>query len=389
LESPSGKESSQGYHGAPTGSRNPRILVVDDEIPVRDILVQKLAVQGFHCDCCESGSSALAMLGFCRYDLLLADIERIEMGWNPFLREAETRNPNIAVILLTSEGNLEVAVGSLKGGAYDYIMKPFTLEEVSFSVGRALEKRRLLLLNQEYQRTLEEQVIRRTQELREALDVLQHTYHSTLLALGTALDSRETDNEGHSLRVTLYALRIARQLNMAGRELQVLEQGALLHDIGKLGVPDGLLRKNADLTSDEWEVMKKHPEIGFRILSGISFLVDAAQLVLQHHERYDGTGYPRRLKGDEIQLGARVFAAADVYDAMVTDHPYQAAKSAEQAREAIRGLGGTQLDPRVVEAFLGVETGEWTAIRTTVRDRLRGGFALRSSGDLQTGISIG
>lgn len=362
----------------PAPVERPRLLLLDDAIPFGEILIRGLGAQGYACDRCENGADALNLLGSGRYDLLLAGEQRMGGAWDSFLLEAERRCPDIAVILLASEGNVEHAVASLKSGAYDYILKPCAPEEVCLSVGRAIEKRRLLIQNREYQRNLEEQVADRIRQLREALGILRHTYYSTLLALGTALDNREIDNDGHSLRVTLYSLRLARQIGLPAAEAEILEQGALLHDIGKLGVPDAVLRKGGNLEPADWALMKRHPEIGFRILSGIDYLADAARLVLQHHERYDGSGYPAGLKGDAIQLPARVFAVADVFDGMTTDHPYRPALTIEAARVAIRGLSRTQLDPEFVDAFLAVPSGDWEQIRSEARSRLRGGFLMRA-----------
>jgi putative nucleotidyltransferase with HDIG domain len=236
-------------------------------------------------------------------------------------------------------------------------------------VTRALEKRRLVIENREYQRSLESQVAGRTRQLKEALDVLERTYRSTLMALGTALDSREPDSDGHSLRVTLYTIRLARELGVDNLQMRVIEQGALLHDIGKIGIPDQLLHKPEKLTAAEWILMRRHPEIGFRILSGIKFLQGAAQLVLQHQERYDGAGYPAGLKGNQIMLGARIFAVADTLDGMTSQRPFQAAISFDEARDAIAALPGTQLDPDVVQVFLRMPLDIWRDIRREVSAR--------------------
>ncbi len=340
-----------------------RLLVVDDEIFVREILVRKLSSHGYVCECCENSSEALSKLAANDYDLILADVMMPGPGGSALLKEVLRIQPDIAVILVTSVVDIEIAVDSLKDGAYDYITKPFSLEEVSISVSRALEKRRLLIENQNYQRTLETQVASRTQQLKEALDVLQHTYHSTLMALGTALDSRDADTDGHSLRVTLYTTRLAKHLGVTGQELQEIQQGAVLHDIGKIGVPDQLLRKPEPLTESEWALMRKHPLIGYRILSGVRFLQGAAQLVLHHHERYDGSGYPAGLKGEEICLGARIFAVADTLDCMTSSRPYQRAMSFETTRSEIARLAGRTLDPKVVAVFLSVPLEEWKSLR--------------------------
>jgi putative nucleotidyltransferase with HDIG domain len=346
--------------------RPARILIADDEAIIRDVLERKLMSLGYACESCENGREALALLANRKFDLILADVLMPEMEGVTLLKEALRISPEIAVILVTSVVNIEVAVDSLKDGAYDYITKPFSLEEVSISVSRALEKRRLLLENQNYQRTLEERVASRTRQLEEALGVLEHTYHSTLVALSKALDSRDADSDGHSLRVTVYARRLAQQLGLSAAEARSIEQGVLLHDIGKIGIPDELLRKQGQPSESERLLMQRHPEIGYRILSSIKFLKNAAQLVLHHHERYDGNGYPRRLKGDEICLGARVFAIADALDDLTSNRPFQAAMSIEAAIPRIESMAGAKLDPAFVSEFLKIPVSEWKADREEI-----------------------
>jgi len=348
-----------------------RILVVDDEELVRELLIRKLSQLGYDCDASGNGRAAMEFLTSRSYDLLLGDIMMPKTGGVALLREAQTVCPDLAVILITSVVDLDVAVDSLKDGVYDYILKPFSLEDVSIRVARALEKRRLILENRMHQQKLEDQVARRTLQLKEAIGVLQHTYRSTLLALGTALDSRDADSDGHSLRVTLYTKRLARQIGLGEPQLQVIEQGALLHDIGKIGVPDELLRKPGNLTEREWILIRKHPEIGYRILSGIKFLQGAARIVLHHQERFDGTGYPGGLKGNQIDLGARIFAVSDTLDCMTSNRPFQKATTFEAAREEIKRVSGTQLDPQLVKGFLEISLQEWKEIRQTVASGLR------------------
>jgi putative nucleotidyltransferase with HDIG domain len=347
-----------------------RILVVEDEPIIREIVVRRLAHEGYRCDACDTGLVALDLLARGKYDLLLADMKPPELAGLALLREAQAISPDTAVILVASINDIGVAVDALKDGAYDYIVKPYSLEQVLLGVSRALEKRHLVLENRAYQRILEDQVASRTRELRAALDLLQHTYHSTLVALGTALDSRDADLEGHSLRVTLYTVRLARQVGVGPERLGVIEQGALLHDIGKIGVPDRILRKAEKLTPAEWVLMRRHPEIGYRILSGIKFLREAALLVLHHQERFDGSGYPAGLRGTAIDLGARIFAVADTLDCMTSTRPFQAPVPFEAARDEIFRVAGTQLDPDVVAHFDAIPIREWNEIRLEVADRV-------------------
>ena len=353
---------------APFGSvlRPSRVLIADDEVVTREILARKLGGLGYACECCASGRTAIDMLATGRFDLVVADIQMPDIGGIALLKEAMRLSPGIAVILVTSVIDIEAAVDALKDGAYDYITKPFSLEQVSISVSRALEKRRLLLENQNYQRTLEEQVASRTRQLEEALGVLQQTYHSTLVALSKALDSRDADSDGHSLRVTVYTKQIAQRLNLSDADIRIVEQGVLLHDIGKIGIPDELLRRPEALTRKELLLMRQHPEIGYRILSSIKFLKGAAQVVLHHHERYDGKGYPRGLKGNEIHVGARIFAVADALDDLTSNNRIEPAMSFEGAAGEIPKMSGIQLDPKIVREFLEVPISKWEMLRREI-----------------------
>jgi response regulator RpfG family c-di-GMP phosphodiesterase len=356
------------YTNSPFGAafRPAKILIIDDEVVIREILARKLSNLGYSCECCASGQKAIDLLATGEFDLAVADILMPEIGGVALLKEAMRVSPGIAVILVTSVVDIEVAVDALKEGAYDYITKPFSLEQVSISVCRALEKRRLLVENQNCQRTMEEQVASRTRQVKEALGVLDHTYHSTLVALSKALDSRDADSDGHSLRVTVYTKRLAQGLNLSESEIRTIEQGVLLHDIGKIGIPDELLQKPEDLVGREWLLMRQHPEIGYRILSSIKFLTGAAQVVLHHHERFDGNGYPQGLQGNKIHLGARIFAVADALDDHTSNRRFQPSVSFEAAVREIKKMSGKQLDPDIVSEFLKVPASAWKAMRREI-----------------------
>jgi putative two-component system response regulator len=342
------------------------VLIVDDEILVREVLARKLTNLGYDCRCCENGPLAFDLLANKSFDLVLADVLMPEVEGVAFLMKATSICPDVAVIFIASVGNIEIAVNSLKDGAYDYITKPFSLEEVSISVARALEKRRLLIDNRNYQRILEEQVASRTRQLKEAMRVLEHTYHSTLVALSRALDSRDADYDGHSLRATVYARRLAKKLGLGETETRIIEHGVLLHDIGKIGIPDDLLRKPGPPNEAEWLLIRKHPEIGYRILSSIKFLKGAARLVLHHHERYDGKGYPQGLKGDEIDLGARIFTIVADMDYLTSRRPFQTMIGFEEAMQEIERRSGIRLDPTLTKAFLEIPVSEWKEIRREI-----------------------
>ncbi len=361
------------HANSPTGHffRRAKILIVDDEVVIREILARRLSSFGYSCECCASGQMAIDLLAKGGFDLVLADILMPEIGGVALLKEALRVSPGIAVILLTSVVDIEVAVDALKEGAYDYIAKPFSFEQVSISVSQALEKRRLLLENQNYQRTLEEQVANRTRQVKEALEVLEQSYQSTLVALSRALDSRDAYSDGHSLRVTVYARRLAQGLNLSEVEIRTIEQGVLLHDIGKIGIPDELLQKPDDLVGLEWLLMHQHPEIGYRVLSSIKFLKGAAQVVLHHHERYDGNGYPQGLKGAQIHLGARIFAVADALDDLTANCKSHPSMNFESAVGEIKEMSGKQLDPDIVSEFLKVPVSAWKAMRREIAEKTK------------------
>ena len=205
-------------------------------------------------------------------------------------------------------------------------------------------------------------IVAQASALEDALALRERTYDATLTALTSALDFRDNETGGHSDRVVAYMELLLEQMNIRGPELATLRRGALLHDVGKIGVPDNVLRKPTALSEGEWAVMKRHPEFGARIIAGIPFLEDVARIVRHHHERWDGMGYPDGLKGDRIPLGARIFAVGDSFDAMTSDRPYRRGLLIDAAREEIRRCANSQFDPAVVTAFLSIPVARLTAI---------------------------
>ena len=205
-------------------------------------------------------------------------------------------------------------------------------------------------------------IVAQASALEDALALRERTYDATLTALTSALDFRDNETGGHSNRVVAYMELLLEHMNIRGAELATLRRGALLHDVGKIGVPDNILRKPTALSETEWAVMKRHPEFGAQIIAGIPFLEDVARIVRHHHERWDGMGYPDGLKGERIPLGARIFAVGDSFDAMTSDRPYRRGLLIDAAREEIRRCGGSQFDPAVVTAFLSIPVERLAAI---------------------------
>ncbi len=353
------------------------VLVVDDDLAVRELLAEGLASFGYPARTAGGAEEALEIIERAPPHLVLSDIEMPGGSGFDLLKKIKSHDPDLDVIMVTGAIDADTAVQAIRQGASDYVTKPFNLEEVQIVVERTLDKRRLIRENRAHQERLEELVAQRTAELVEKnrevqrlYGELQSTYESTLQALVTALDFRDNETQGHSLRVVQYAMVVAARLSIEEPQLTQIRRGSILHDVGKIGVPDAVLRKPGKLNAEEWEEMRKHPEMGYRMLQHIPFLASALDLVLSHQERYDGSGYPGGLKGEGIPLGARIFAVVDTFDAMTSDRPYRAALSIREAREEIERCTGTQFDPQVSAAFLSIEDATWSEIRRRVHEDL-------------------
>ena len=255
------------------------------------------------------------------------------------------------VVMVTAVHDISVALAAIRNGAYDYLLKPFEREQLLATVSRAMENRRLKVENRTYQINLESLVEDRTHQLQHAIEELKRSYNITLQALGDALDLKDRETEGHSRRVTAFTMAIARHMGLPAEQVAMIARGAFLHDIGKMAIPDKILNKPGKLDPDEIVIMREHCYKGYQIVKKIPFLADACDIIYSHQEHFDGTGYPRQLKGTNIPLGARIFSVADTLDAIISDRPYRKARTFAVAREEIVRCSGTQFDPEVVAAF--------------------------------------
>ena len=345
-----------------------KILVVDDEEAIREVVSTLLEAQGYVCTVRQNGRLALEAFRQGTFDLVLSDIVMPEMDGLKLLAELRRDDPDVPVIMVTAMHDISIALEAIRAGAYDYILKPFERDQLHMSVRRALDHRQLVLENRTYQSDLEHLVAERTQQLSIALQDLEQSYDYTLEALGGALDAKDAETEGHCQRVTAFTITIAQKMGVDKGLLRQIARGAFLHDIGKMGVPDQILRKPGPLTNEEREIMRKHCEIGYAVLQRIPFLKEAAEIVLSHQECFDGSGYPRGLKGEEIPIGARIFAVADTLDAMISDRPYRKALPISAAREEIERFSGRQFDPQVVEIFLAQPERLWAELHEKIGD---------------------
>ena len=346
--------------------RPARILVVDDEDHVRSMIGVALERQGYDVQLAPSGREALEILGKNSFDLVLTDIVMHDGNGIYLLDRIRGMQPNVPVVMVTAIHDISVAIDSMRRGAYDYLLKPFEREHLVATVVRALQYGQALEESHSYQQSLEQVVRARTEMLRQAMEDLEHSYDITLEALGDALDLKDSETEGHSKRVTAYTIALARAMGISPAEIKIIARGAFLHDIGKMAIPDDILRKPAALTLEEQEVMREHCTRGFNILCKIPFLKEAAEIVFSHQEHYDGSGYPNALRGGEIPIGARIFAVADTLDAITSDRPYRKATSFDAAREEILRCSGTQFDPSVVEVFLKIPNELWQELRSEI-----------------------
>jgi putative nucleotidyltransferase with HDIG domain len=293
-------------------------------------------------------------------------------------------NPQIPVVIVSAIDNIRTAIAAMKKGAFDYLLKPVRGKELLATIDSALEGRETERQDSLHLQTLERLVEARTEMLSRVIADLERSYDITLEALGNALDLKDAETEGHSKRVTAYSIVLARAMKIEAAEVKVIARGAFLHDIGKMAIPDAILSKPGKLTPDEQAVMREHCTRGYVMLKKIPFLEKAAEIVFSHQEHYDGSGYSRGLRGEEIPLGARIFAVADTLDAITSDRPYRKAQSFAEARREIERCSGTQFDPAIVAVYRGLPDKLWEELRLEI-DQPSGRMSTEISETLRSG----
>ena len=338
------------------------VLIVDDEAGIRDILSRKLSAAGFTCLTAPDGINAMKLLKTGQADLVLLDVTMPGKSGAAVLKDIKAKYPDIAVIMVTAVADVQVVISLMKAGAYDYVIKPIELNVLLFSIGRALEKRKLKLENRDYQLHLEQRVEEQTGKIRQA-------FLNAIKSLANALDAKDKYTHGHSERVTGTAVAIAREMAMAQETIEQIELAGLLHDIGKIGISEEILNKPARLTTEEFQQVKLHPGIGERILEPLIEDKEILLMIRHHHEYYDGSGYPDGLAGGpltqgtadpaaaragtkRLSAGTMALSVADAYDAMTTDRPYRPAMSIAAACAELEKGKGTQFCPNMVDAFI-------------------------------------
>ena len=342
--------SLAGEHEKPAS-----ILIVDDEQSIITICTLQLGdVDGYDCVAASSAAEAMSRLEKQEFDVVITDVRMPEMSGLDLLKVVKRKDPEVQVILMTGNPNVGSMVQAIRSQVDDYLVKPFDLGHLSHSVARALEHRELLQKNRRYRAQLEERVEAQSKQI-------ERLFLDGLSALAAAIEARDRYTGGHVARVTSYALSTGTEMGMNEQQMWNLWLGSLFHDVGKLAIPDAILNKPGPLTDEEYDEIKKHPELGVQIVERISFLVPASRGILHHQERWDGKGYPGGLKAEEICVEGRILAVADAFDAMLTDRPYRAGCSEELAVEELKRCSGTQFDPSVVAAFLQAREKGFTA----------------------------
>ena len=322
-------------------------LVVDDEPRLRQVLLHLMRTDGFRCFEAGNGVEALEMLERQEVSLVMSDMRMPRMDGIELLKQIRARWPDTAVVMITAVADVEVAVSCLASGAMDYLTKPFHLEEVRARVKQALEKRRLVLENREYQQHLEMRVDEQARRL-------ENLFLASIRALAEALELKDAYTRGHSMRVSKYSGIIARALHLDEETVRQIELGGQLHDVGKIGVREDVLNKPGKLTPDEYQHIMTHPLLGWRILEPLmSDAPIALNVVRSHHERVDGRGVPDQLRGEAIPIEARIVAVADALDAMMSGRPYRGEEmQMEDALAELTGNCDSQFDRAVVDATL-------------------------------------
>lgn len=340
-----------------------KILVVDDE-PLNTKLVEAhLFGLGYDIIIAYSGEDALNKVSSEKIDLILLDVMLSGIsGFEVCRHIRQEYHQTMPIILLTTLSEVQSKVVGFECGADDYLTKPFNKDELLARIKAHLRIKTMMDEIEELNKTLEEKVAERTQTILKMNQELSDSYHLTMDSLIGALDVREHETSRHSLRVAFHTVEMAKAWGVHGQELEEIAMGALLHDVGKIGIADNILLKPGKLTDEEWVEMRKHVDMGWKIVRSIEFMGRGRELVHSHHERFDGKGYPNGLKNEEIYIGARFFTIADTLDAMTNDRPYRKALSFDVFLEELKKCSGAQFDPKAVENFLSVPRDVWFQI---------------------------
>ena len=328
-----------------------RLLIVDDEDTIRTALARFMRARGYEVDTAESAEMALELLARDKFHVVLSDIRMPGMSGVDLVSRALALDPDLAIVILSALNDAPTATQALSRGALDYLMKPVELAELHAAVGRALKKRELAIEQRRVEQLIREEVAVRTAELEREKVALRTMTVSIAETLIIAMESKDPFLRGHSQRVAELSASIADGLGLDEDTVEHIRMAGRLHDIGKIGVREEVLHKSGPLTGEELAHVRDHIRIGMQILAPLRHIGAALQYVQDHHEHWDGSGYPRGLKGEHISIGGRIIAAADAFDALTSKRPYREPFAAEEALEYLTGLSGRLLDPQIFPAL--------------------------------------
>ena len=328
-----------------------RVLVVDDEDSIRNAIAKFLKSRGFDVSTASDGTTALDLLQQERFDALLCDVRMPGMSGTEVVPRAMELRPDLAVVMLTAVNDAPTATEALAKGALDYLMKPVELDDLAAAVERALRRRELEIQQRNVERMIREEVALRTDELRREQAALAEISISIVRALINAQEAKDPFLRGHSQRVAALAASIASSMGLADDAVEDLRLAGQLHDIGKIGIPESLLHKAGPLTEEEYIRVKEHVRIGMDILTPLAPLARVLPAIHDHHERWDGSGYPRALSGEQISLGGRILAAVDAFDALTSRRAYREPLTPHETIDLLSTTAGAHLDPVVVDAL--------------------------------------
>ena len=330
------------------------LLVVDDDPYVLESISTLLKSFNYKVHACQNANDAMNLVKKTAFDVVLTDIKMPQVTGIELLRYIHAYDQHIPVLLMTAFAELDVAVDAIKQGAFDFITKPYNPDYLLHSVEKAVKYTSFVQMEKNYKTMLEDTVRLRTQELADALLMVKKMSAEVIQRLTSVAEYRDTDTGAHIARIGLYSNKIAEAMGMSSDFVETITFASPMHDLGKIGIPDSILHKPDTLTAEEWTVMRKHPQLAYDMLYPIEYLRPALDIPYTHHEKWDGTGYPRGLKGEDIPMTARLFAVMDVWDALTSDRPYRPAWSEEEALTYIREQSGRHFDPQVVELFFKV-----------------------------------